>query len=70
MEEGGDEEVNKKYKIKYYKGLGTSTAVESKEYFNDFTNKLVNYVWSLGTNSKLINTKSDLYEHLSGGNGQ
>jgi DNA topoisomerase-2 len=69
LEEGGDEEVNKKYKIKYYKGLGTSTAVESKEYFNDFTNKLVNYVWSLGTNSKLINTKSDLYEHLSGGNG-
>lgn len=24
-----------KYKIKYYKGLGTSTAKEAKEYFSD-----------------------------------
>jgi len=59
------DEVDKKYKIKYYKGLGTSTASESKEYFVDFNNKLINYVWSIGDKTKLIsNTKSDPYNNL------
>jgi DNA topoisomerase-2 len=33
----------KGYKIKYYKGLGTSSPTEAKEYFKDF--KLVTYHW-------------------------
>ena len=32
------------YKIKYYKGLGTSTPNEAKEYFRDF--KIINYNWN------------------------
>ncbi len=33
------------YKVKYYKGLGTSTAAEAKEYFIDIEEKLLNYLW-------------------------
>jgi DNA topoisomerase-2 len=33
------------YHIKYYKGLGTSTREEGKEYFTDLENKLINYLW-------------------------
>jgi DNA topoisomerase-2 len=65
-EKQGDD-VDKKFKIKYYKGLGTSTASEAKESFNDFESKLINYVWALGnekSSSKLISNKSDLYEEL------
>jgi len=40
-----DSSESKNWKIKYYKGLGTSTAVEAKEYFQDITNKLVKYHW-------------------------
>ncbi len=36
---------NKNYKIKYYKGLGTSTSQEAKEYFVDIEQKLINYAW-------------------------
>ena len=32
--------------IKYYKGLGTSTPAEAKEYFKDFVNKLITYKWT------------------------
>lgn len=32
-----------KYKVKYYKGLGTSTITESKECFKDFDNLLLTY---------------------------
>ena len=35
---------NKKWNIKYYKGLGTSTNKEAKEYFKDL--KTVEYKWS------------------------
>jgi len=34
----------KGYSIKYYKGLGTSTAKEAKEYFTNLENKLINYL--------------------------
>ncbi|VVU95118.1 DNA gyrase/topoisomerase IV, subunit A [seawater metagenome] len=34
------------WKIKYYKGLGTSTSKEAKEYFVDFEDKLINYFWN------------------------
>ena len=33
------------WKIKYYKGLGTSTSAEAKEYFVDFGEKLIGYNW-------------------------
>ena len=33
------------YKTKYYKGLGTSTSDEAKEYFVDFDDKLIRYFW-------------------------
>ncbi len=33
------------YNIKYYKGLGTSTATEAKEIFEDFDKKCVDYTW-------------------------
>jgi DNA topoisomerase-2 len=33
------------WNIKYYKGLGTSTAKEAIEYFTDINNKLINYQW-------------------------
>ena len=40
-----------KWKIKYYKGLGTSTGKEFKEYFE---NKVVSFKYSgVGTNSAL-----------------
>ena len=50
MVNGINEEVNsiKGYKIKYYKGLGTSTSKEFKEYFE---NKIV-YFTSSGEDSK------------------
>jgi len=33
-------------KPKYYKGLGTSTTTEAREYFKDFDKKLIKYIWS------------------------
>ena len=33
------------YKTKYYKGLGTSTSEEAKEYFIDINTKLISYFW-------------------------
>ena len=40
-------EAHKNWKIKYYKGLGTSTAIEAREYFIDIENKLIKYKWLL-----------------------
>lgn len=34
-----------KYTIKYYKGLGTSTSVEAKEYFKNLNKHLINLKW-------------------------
>jgi DNA topoisomerase II len=39
-------EGKKNWKIKYYKGLGTSTSKEAKEYFHNIESKLVLYQWS------------------------
>jgi len=40
------EENNVKgWNIKYYKGLGTSSSKEAKEYFEDLEEKLVKYTW-------------------------
>ena len=35
----------KGYKTKYYKGLGTSTSEEAKDYFVDIEDKLISYFW-------------------------
>lgn len=35
---------SEKWTIKYYKGLGTSTAKEAKDFFDDLQNKLVTYL--------------------------
>lgn len=43
----------KNYQIKYFKGLGTSTAKEAKESFTDLENRMINYVWNLNQ-TKLI----------------
>lgn len=40
-----NENIINNYKIKYYKGLGTSVASEAKECFKDFDKKVVKYVW-------------------------
>jgi len=37
-------ENSKRWEIKYYKGLGTSTSEEGKEYFVDFDKKKINYI--------------------------
>ena len=34
----------KGYRVKYYKGLGTSTKEESKDYFKGINDKLINYI--------------------------
>ncbi|GMF09171.1 unnamed protein product [Phytophthora lilii] len=36
----------KYYTIKYYKGLGTSTSAEGREYFSDLDSHLVDFHWS------------------------
>lgn len=42
------EKLDKKgWKTKYYKGLGTSTSKEAKEYFQDFENNKINYIHSI-----------------------
>ncbi len=45
------------YKVKYYKGLGTSTSTEAKEYFMDISEKILNYKWE--TNKESDNEESD-----------
>lgn len=38
------QELAKNY-IKYYKGLGTSTTEEARESFQDYKNKIIDYIW-------------------------
>ena len=45
---------NKKWKIKYYKGLGTSTAKEAKEYFKDIDTKLIHHDFNNSSDIKAI----------------
>ncbi|PFH34188.1 putative DNA topoisomerase 2 [Besnoitia besnoiti] len=42
------------WKIKYYKGLGTSTDREFKEYFNDLAKHQIDFVWSGQHDGELI----------------
>ncbi|GMR44226.1 hypothetical protein PMAYCL1PPCAC_14421, partial [Pristionchus mayeri] len=47
-------EDSEKWKIKYYKGLGTSTAEEAREYFKDLESRLVHYVWTGGEDEESL----------------
>lgn len=40
-----NENNTKGWNIKYYKGLGTSSSKEAKEYFEDLETKLIKYTW-------------------------
>jgi DNA topoisomerase-2 len=46
----GEDEV-KKWKMKYYKGLGTSTPAEAREWFEDLYD--ISYVWDEKTNDSM-----------------
>jgi DNA topoisomerase II len=50
MEDGG----GALWKIKYYKGLGTSTAAEAKTYFSDLGKHLIPFQWCGPDDSKMI----------------
>ena len=43
----------KGWKTKYYKGLGTSTAAEAKEYFSHLTTHEINFEWSDGADDAI-----------------
>jgi DNA topoisomerase-2 len=64
-------ETHNGWNIKYYKGLGTSTAKEALEYFNDIENKLIRYQWNENEISNLYNPYSEeqLNECLPSKNG-
>jgi DNA topoisomerase-2 len=47
-------EDSKKFKIKYYKGLGTSTSAEAKEYFTDIEKKLLYYNDKTDTDNAIL----------------
>ena len=53
-----EKDQHKNYKIKYYKGLGTSTSQEAKEYFIDIETKLINYLWKI-VDDKIIEDDDD-----------
>ena len=42
------------WKIKYYKGLGTSTSNEAKEYFKNMSKNLVEYEWDENSEESLL----------------
>lgn len=42
------ENERKRWKCKYYKGLGTSTAAEAKEYFRDLERNCIDFTWEAG----------------------
>ena len=47
------------WKVKYYKGLGTSTPVEAKEYFSEFDKHHVLYRWKSELDGELIDKVFD-----------
>jgi DNA topoisomerase-2 len=42
-----------KHNIKYYKGLGTNTPTEAKEYFGDLNKHIIDFVWVESTDSTI-----------------
>ncbi len=47
-------ENNTGWNVKYYKGLGTNTAKEAKEYFSKIDINTINYIWDSGSENRLI----------------
>ncbi|EGC38781.1 hypothetical protein DICPUDRAFT_28071 [Dictyostelium purpureum] len=47
--EGLSKDQIKQYTIKYYKGLGTSTSAEAKEYFSDLGKHVIKFKWDKDT---------------------
>jgi DNA topoisomerase-2 len=47
-------DISKWEKPKYYKGLGTSTAKETKELFNSFNENIIEYIWDDERAEKLM----------------
>ena len=54
-----ESDESKNYKVKYYKGLGTSTSQEAKEYFVDINKKLISYFWESVNISKQSDDSND-----------
>jgi DNA topoisomerase II len=54
----GDDDISK-WTIKYYKGLGTSTAAEAKEYFAAFDNHFRPYQWKSDVDGELLDMVFD-----------
>jgi DNA topoisomerase-2 len=53
-----EENDTSKWKVRYYKGLGTSTQKEHKDAFRDFDKKVVSFVWEkLADKKKKVDTK-------------
>eukprot|EP01133_Synstelium_polycarpum_P002889 gene2889-3317_t len=51
-------EGSKGWTVKYYKGLGTSTSAEAKEYFSNLKKHVIKFAWS-DTSDTLISTAFD-----------
>lgn len=43
-----------KWKIKYYKGLGTSTSAEAKEYFSNIDKHMISFKWETNKSDKSL----------------
>ena len=43
-----------KWKVKYYKGLGTSTSQEAKEYFNNLNKHIILFKWDTNKSDKSL----------------
>lgn len=48
-----------KYEIKYYKGLGTSTSAEAREYFKSFSSHYRAFEWASDVDGKLLDMLFD-----------
>ena len=59
--------TNTGWRIKYYKGLGTSTSEEAKEYFVDIEEKLIRYFWEAAEESLGKGLDKDLDKVLNKG---
>jgi DNA topoisomerase II len=54
-----DMDALKKWKVKYYKGLGTSTPQEAKEYFVAFDHHVRPFSWNSDTDGELLDMAFD-----------
>jgi DNA topoisomerase II len=60
-----DPDEIRKWNVKYYKGLGTSTPAEAKEYFSTFDNHFRPFLWNSdidGEVSPLLSTRGLVYD--------